>query len=187
MSESECRAIDWRTIGFEDGVAGYSGDRIAVHRKACGKYGVSTDLAAYQAGRDQGLREFCQPANGFRVGSHGYEYAGVCPAALEPAFLRSLESGQRLYTLESRAANAANQLASRRRELHDIQEAIEHDAMAIISGESTPEQRAHALLETHELVDRAGRTQNEIARLEDEAGRCDQELESYRATLAMNR
>jgi hypothetical protein len=76
MSESECRTVDWRTIGYEDGVGGYSGDRISVHRKACAKYGVSTDLAAYQAGRDDGLREYCQPANGFRVGSHGNEYTG---------------------------------------------------------------------------------------------------------------
>ena len=187
LSESECRTIDWRTIGYEDGVAGYSGDRIGVHRKACARYGVSTDLAAYQSGRDDGLREYCQPANGFRVGSHGNDYRGICPAPLEPAFLRSYESGHRLYSLQERAAYAANQLSSRRRELGRIQEDIEHNALAIISSQSTPEQRAHALLETHELVERAGRAQNEIAQLEDESARCSQDLEDYRATQAMNR
>jgi len=187
MSESECRTIDWRTIGYEDGVAGYSGDRIGVHRKACAKYGVSTDLVAYQAGREDGLREYCQPANGFRVGANGHDYRGICPASLEPAFLRSFESGHRLYSLQERASYAANQLSARRHELHRIQEDIEHNAAAIISGDSTSEQRAHALIETHELVERAGQTQNEIARLEDESARCSQELEDYRATLAMNR
>ena len=187
MSASECRTVDWRTIGYEDGVSGYSGDRISVHRKACAKYGVSTDLAAYQAGRDDGLREYCQPANGFRAGAHGGEYAGICPASLETAFLRSFDTGHRLYSLQERAADAAHRLAATRHELGRIQENIEHNALAIISSQSTPDQRAHALVETHELVERAGRTQYEIARLEDEAARFDQDLENYRATLAMNR
>ena len=28
MSKDECRAVDWRTVGYEDGVAGHSGERI---------------------------------------------------------------------------------------------------------------------------------------------------------------
>jgi hypothetical protein len=187
MSESECRTLDWRTIGYEDGVAGYPGDRIGVHRKACAKYGVGTDLSAYQSGRDDGLREYCQPTNGFRVGSRGNEYAGVCPAPLEPAFVSAFEAGRRMFELEQRASSTAHQLAARRRDLGRIQEDIEHNALEIISSQATADQRAHALVETHELVERAGRTQSEIARLEQESARCQQDLEDYRATLAMNR
>jgi hypothetical protein len=187
MSESECRTVDWRTLGYEDGVAGYSGAQIGVHRKACAKYGVSSDLAAYQSGRDQGLKEYCQPANGFRVGSHGWEYGGVCPAALEAPFVQAFESGHRLYDLEERSLNASNQLAARRRELVRIQEDIGRDAAVIISGSSSAEDRAHALVQTHELVTLAGRTQNEIAQLEEDSARFQQDLENYRATLAMNR
>ena len=58
MSKNECLTVDWRTVGYEDGVAGYSGDRIGQHRKACAKYGVTTDLELYQQGRERGLREF---------------------------------------------------------------------------------------------------------------------------------
>jgi hypothetical protein len=187
MSESECRTVDWRTIGYEDGAAGYSGDRIGVHRRACAKYGVSTDLAAYQSGRDDGLREYCQPSNGFRIGSRGIDYGGNCPAPLEPAFLRAFESGHRLFALQQRASNASSQLAARRRELGRIQEDIEHAALTIISGHSSADDRAHALVETHELVERAGHAQSEIDRLEDESVRCQRDLEDYRATLAMNR
>src|SRR5687767_3457821 len=64
MSKDECRTVDWRTVGYEDGVAGRAGDRIGDHRRACAEYGVSPNLAAYQAGRTQGLREYCQPHNG---------------------------------------------------------------------------------------------------------------------------
>ena len=87
MSKNECRAVDWRTIGYEDGVAGYSGERIAQHRKACAKHGVAPDLDAYRAGREQGLSEFCQPHNGFLFGSRGGTYQGVCPAELAPGFV----------------------------------------------------------------------------------------------------
>src|SRR5215468_2471108 len=78
MSKDECLAVDWRTIGYEDGVEGRSGDRIAEHRKACAKYGVRADLDLYQQGRNQGLREFCQPVNGYRLGVRGGTYYGVC-------------------------------------------------------------------------------------------------------------
>src|SRR6516162_3490156 len=93
MSKDECLTVDWRTVGYEDGVAGYPGDRIAQHRKDCAKYGVSTNLELYQQGRDQGLQEYCQPANGYRIGVGGGGYAGVCPANLEPAFLGAFNSG----------------------------------------------------------------------------------------------
>ena len=69
MSAQECLATDWRTVGYEDGVNGYTGDRIGHYRKACSEHGVTPNLEQYQAGREQGLREFCKPANGFRVGS----------------------------------------------------------------------------------------------------------------------
>src|SRR3989337_3049438 len=80
MDRNECLTVDWQTVGFEDGVAGYSGDRIGQHRKACAKHGVTPDLTAYQAGREEGLREYCVPANGFRLGSQGGSYSGMCPA-----------------------------------------------------------------------------------------------------------
>src|SRR5690242_16916844 len=87
MSKDECLAVNWRTVGYEDGVAGYSGDRISQHRKACAKYGVQTDLGQYQDGRAQGLREYCKPSNGYRIGSLGGSYGGVCPADMEDNFV----------------------------------------------------------------------------------------------------
>ena len=34
MTKDECRTVDWRTVGYEDGVAGRPGDRIAIHMAA---------------------------------------------------------------------------------------------------------------------------------------------------------
>ena len=46
MSGDECMTSDWSAIGYEDGARGYTTDRLASHRKACAKHGVTPDFAA---------------------------------------------------------------------------------------------------------------------------------------------
>jgi hypothetical protein len=184
MSESECLTVDWQTIGFEDGVAGYSGDRIGQHRKACAKHGVSPDLVGYQRGREAGLKEYCQPANGFRVGSHGGSYAGVCPAELDGAFASAYESGRQLYSLESRLSNARNQIVSKRRELERVEDTMVKKTAVIVRSDSTGEERAQALVDTKQLAERAGRLKSEIRQLEHEEVEYERDLEDYRARVA---
>lgn len=187
MSAKECSVVDWRSIGYEDGVNGYAGDHIGRYRKACAKHGIGTDFASYQAGREAGLREYCQPANGYRLGANGGEYGGVCPASLERPFLSAFDAGHELYMFEWRASKAANELAAKRRERNYIEQEIISNSAAIVSAESTVESRAHALVATHELVEHAGRVESQIAQLEQDKARYDQDLQSYRARVAVNR
>lgn len=187
MSAKECSVVDWRSIGYEDGVNGFAGDHIGQYRKACAKHGIGTDFAAYQAGREAGLREYCQPANGFRLGSNGGEYGGVCPAPLERSFLSAFNAGHELYMFEWRASNAANELAAKHRERNYIEQEIISNSAAIVSAESTVESRAHALVATHELVEHAGRVESQIAQLEQDKARYEQDLRNYRARVAANR
>jgi len=187
MSARECGVLDWRSVGYEDGVAGLPGNHIAHYREACGKYGVGTDLAAYQAGRDSGLREYCQPANGFRVGARGNEYQGVCPASVEPEFLGAYDSGHELFTLEWRASNMASQLAGKRHEHDRIEQDMIGNAAVLISADSSVETRAHALVEATQLAERKARVEEEIGQLEHDQARAQRDLAAYRATLAANR
>jgi hypothetical protein len=187
MSAEECSVLDWRSVGYEDGVAGLPGNHIAHYREACGKHGVAADLNAYTSGREMGLKEYCQPANGFRAGSRGDRYQGVCPASLEPEFLRAYNSGHELYTLEWRASNATRQLADKHNELNQTEQQMVSDAAVLIADDSTAETRAHALVDTNQLAERKGRLQAEITQLERDRARYEQDLESYRATLAANR
>lgn len=183
MDKGECLAVDWRTVGYEDGVAGRSGDRIGRHRKACAKHGVTPDLAEYQRGREEGLREYCRPVNGFRLGAQGGSYGGLCPADLDGAFVSAYEAGRQLYTLESRLANANYQLDARRRELHRAEEDIVTNSAKAISGDATAEERAQAVVDVKNLAERAGRLKNEIRRLEEDRVHYERDLEDYRATL----
>jgi hypothetical protein len=181
MSETECLATDWRTIGYEDGVAGYSGDHISHHRKACAKHGVRADLAQYQAGRSQGLKEYCQPANGYRLGENGATYRGVCPANLEREFLPAFEAGHELYTLRARVADAQSRLDFKRRELDRVQHGIVATSADVMSDESTHQNRADALVDTAELAERAGRLKAEIRQLEKDKVRYERDLDDYLA------
>jgi hypothetical protein len=118
MSKDECALADWQTIGYEDGLRGFPAERIGAHRVACAKHQVAPNLAAYSAGRERGLREFCQPKNGFRVGLQGGGYANVCSGPTEAVFADSYRYGKQIHdaraelrTTNSRLRNAREGLA----------------------------------------------------------------------------
>jgi len=184
MTKDECRAVDWQTVGYEDGVAGYSGERIGQHRKACAEYGVAPDLDAYRAGRADGLREFCQPRNGYRAGVNGAVYHDSCPADLAPAFAEAYDSGRELYVRTRRVTDAESGIAHRRREILRLEDSVTRKAFVLVSETATPEERAQALLDTKQAAERIGRLKTEIAHLEQERARYQQELDAYRTTVA---
>jgi uncharacterized small protein (DUF1192 family)/ribosome modulation factor len=187
MNKDECRTVDWRTVGYEDGVAGRSGEQIGQHRRACAEYGVTPDLDAYRTGRAEGLRDYCQPHNGYRAGATGASYYDVCPADLAPAFVAAYESGRELYDLERRVTDADEQIEARRAEIARLEDAVSRNAFDFIDKAATPEQRAQAVLDTKQAAERIGRLKSEIARLEQDRARYAQELETYRSTVASSR
>lgn len=102
MSKDECLYADWRAIGYEDGAAGRSATAVSPRRVACAKKaGVTPDMEAYLAGRDDGLEQFCRPANGFDIGARGVRYTGVCQGSSEGAFVAAYEKGLTLHGLIS--------------------------------------------------------------------------------------
>lgn len=184
MSEEECQMSDWRTVGYEDGLMGRSGAAIGTYRKACAKAGVTPDFDAYQAGRSEGLREFCRPQNGYALGERGGSYAGVCPASAEPAFLAAYEEGRTLYTLRRDVDQLASELAQTEREIDDIEHAIENETLRMIGDGLTPEQRLHILAETKQLAERKGQLEDHADYLAQELGASRERLNDYEQMLA---
>jgi len=184
MTKDECRTVDWRTVGYEDGVAGQPGDRIARHRKDCAEHGVTPDLDAYLAGRSAGLREYCQPNNGPRAGVTGAPYYDTCPADLAPAFLAASESRRAPYVRQRRVADADGAIEHRRNEIARLESSIASRAFVLANDSATPEERTQALLDTKQHAERIGRLKAEISSLEQERARYAQELEVYRSTVA---
>lgn len=80
LSDEECLTADWYGIGYADGVKGRLPDYVLNHAEACSEVGISPDIAAWRAGRDAGLGEYCTPQNAYRIGRRGRSLALVCPA-----------------------------------------------------------------------------------------------------------
>lgn len=183
MSGDECLTSDWEAIGYEDGARGYTADQLGARRKACAKHGVTPDFAAYQDGRKQGLAEYCQPGRGFNVGSSGYRYNGVCSGHREADFLDAYSAGYQLYTLRSNVNRANNAINARENELDNIKEEMLVKEAALISSETTSEQRVVLLLDLKDMSERTGQLEAEIRDLFDERARHQVELENYQVVL----
>ena len=183
MSGDECLTSDWEAIGYEDGARGYTMDYLGQRRKACAKHGVTPDFAAYKSGREQGLAEYCQPGRGFNVGASGGRYNGVCSAHREGDFLDAYNAGYHLYTLRSNVNRATSAINARERELDRIKEDMSAKEAALISDETTAEERVVLLLDLKDMSERTGQLEAEIKDLYDERARHQVELENYQVGL----
>ena len=184
MSGDECMTSDWQTVGYEDGFRGYTGDRIGKYRKACSKHGVTPNLTDYMAGRERGLVEYCQPGRGFSVGSRGGRYNGVCSANQEGDFLDAYNVGYQLYTLRASVSRADSAIASKESELRHVEESIDANEAALISDETTSEERLVLLTELKNLSERVGQLETGIRALYEERARHQVELERYQVFVA---
>jgi ribosome modulation factor len=89
-----CPAADWRAYGRNDGLLGVPAEERARLFAECRNLGHPPDAAAYEAGRAEGLREYCTLENGYEVGYAGRRYRDVCPPELETGFLQGYEEGR---------------------------------------------------------------------------------------------
>jgi hypothetical protein len=184
LSKEECRMVDWRTVGYEDGVAGRTGDRIGQHRKACADHGVRPDLDAYQAGRAEGLREYCQARNGYRVGLSGAGYGGPCPADLAPGFMAAYDAGRQLYVRRYRVEHADERLTEMRLELAGLQHRIAGLGFSVASTGSGAESRTQDAIHAAHLIERHERLRADIEQLEKDREQYQRELDDYEAEVA---
>ena len=100
LSERECRDQDWYGIGADDGYDGAPASQIDEHRAACAEFGIEPDTQQYEAGRRDGLVQYCTVERGFDIGRDGAMYRGGCPAGSDREFLRGHDLGRRFYDVE---------------------------------------------------------------------------------------
>ena len=184
MSSEECINSDWAAIGYEDGARGYTTDKFGSRRKACAKHGVTADFQAYQAGRQDGLVEFCQPSRGYNLGASGGKYYGVCDVAMEEEFLDAYRVGSQLHTLRSNVNNANSSIYSREAELKRTKEKIRAKQAELISDDVTTEDRVMLLADLKDLSERTGELEAEIEKLIADRARYEYELQDYEQTVA---
>jgi hypothetical protein len=173
MSNEECRVADWRLLGYEDAMAGRSTANIASYRRACAGVAVVPDLDLYRQGHQEGARQYCTVANGYRAGSNGSSYQGICPVDLELTFMQGFQDGRSLYTYTNQISTLQSELRQSESELAQYRRQIETLESAIVAADSSPDQRRADLSEIETLNGRIAerevliaQTQRRIAELE---------------------
>jgi hypothetical protein len=145
---------------------------------------VAPDFEAYQSGRNEGLRQYCQPSRGFNLGAGGGRYNGVCPGDMEPDFVDAFNSGHTLYNLRSNVNSSNYQINAKRAELEKAEKRILEAELALIARDTTTEDRILLLAELKDLSERTGQLEAEIVALVEERVMYEQQLAAYEQVLA---
>jgi hypothetical protein len=125
MNEAQCLAGEWSGQGYADGLAGHGWGRLDEHRQACARHGVAPDDAAYYAGHERGVRDYCRPGRGFSIGRDGGGYTnGFCPADLEQDFLIGLADGRLVWDARQRVDRVASDIQAHRNRAQEIENEI---------------------------------------------------------------
>lgn len=184
MDKEACLVADWQSIGYQDGSQGRDTSWLERRTKACSEHMVTPDHAQYLAGRDQGLRVFCQPTPGFQLGASGGTYRGVCPPELEGPFLASYNEGVQLYTLEQRYRGLDSELAQTHSEINRLGNRIEKETIHLVAEGLSAEERVAIASDIKQMAERRGQLNEQIPQIENERQQAYLELEDYRNYLA---
>ncbi len=185
MSKEECVTADWRAIGYEDGAAGHPVSAVSGRRQACAKKaGVTVDMAAYTAGRSEGLDLYCRPSNGYSVGTRGGAYYGVCTGPDELAFLAAYETGRQLYGLQSTVSSIGGQIRQAQYDLRNVEHQIAETEVALVSPGHTAHERLTMLAELKTLSEEKGNIETALVALHRDHARAQQDLAAYQDDLA---
>jgi hypothetical protein len=168
LSKEECLNADWKTIGYEDGSLGRAETTIQSHRKACAKINVSPDLNQYLSGHKEGARVYCKKSTAYQLGVSGGAYNGICPADLEPAFLKAYRYGQELFSIRQEISRIESAITSYENSITDLEKQKQEAKKLIVDSSSTKEKRQQ-LKEIDRLDMEIRRYERDIADAEHQA------------------
>ncbi len=176
LNKEECLVADWRLIGYQDGVAGKSAAMVGSYREDCAKHAVVPDLAAYQAGREEGLLEYCRPENGYRQGASGHGYPAVCSSATEVDFRAAYEAGRDIHLASSEVNKTDALIKKQWQRVRSLEHEREHKLSELVMDGIRSEQRVLLLYQIHE-------TEAEIADVKAGISDLEHELQYQQAQL----
>lgn len=130
ISEDQCRAGDWGSIGLADGKAGKSLSILEKYAETCAEFGVSPDQSVYLAARESGLKFYCTPENAYQVGRSGARLNNVCEPEVQSRIKPAFDRGNKYHEITEDIAKKEDRID----ELRD-------DLSANFSGDLTPEQQ----------------------------------------------
>jgi outer membrane murein-binding lipoprotein Lpp len=184
LSKNQCLAGDWQTVGYRDGLAGAQQTSLMRYQDACMKHGVNPDREAYLAGWRDGVSQYCQPGNAFRIGESGGGYGNVCPAHLQGDFNAAYQDGRRLYLAGAEVIRLHDLLQSHDNRVREIQAELTAIAASMFDPHYEPAERAAMVLTAKDLGEEKGRLESDMRSLRVELAAKEEELAHLRHQLA---
>ena len=133
ISEDACRSGNWQAIGIGDGIKAEPASRVGDYAETCAEFGISPDLAAYHAGRAEGLKTYCTAENAYSEGRKGKKLRPVCTPETATLISPANRHGLRYHAIEEDRNQIRDRIDSREQEL-----------AANYSGTLTPAQQIEA-------------------------------------------
>ena len=97
LSEEECLYMSWQARGVMEGIKGTPANKINEYQRVCDKFSIQVDYQSYEAGRQEGVKQYCTVMNGFNVGLSGNVYQDACTVDIEQMFLDGYTPGRMMY------------------------------------------------------------------------------------------
>jgi hypothetical protein len=184
LSESQCVASDWETVGYRDGLKGTQSSQLLKHQNACVKHGIVPEREAYLAGWEEGVRQFCMPENAFSAGEGGRRFSNVCPEEMQASFHAAYQEGRQLYTAQAEINSLTRQIAQKESRLKKISSEISSTEARLVEANTAPIERRELLDETKALAQEQGQLEAEIQGTKIDVALKTERLKNLRQTLA---
>lgn len=104
ITRDQCSNLNPRSQGYADGQKGRTTEAMDKTMRTCqsgDRMGSIQDVSVfkneYLKAYQEGLKQYCTPENGERVGLLGEDYYGVCPKEVEAPFLKEYLYALKIY------------------------------------------------------------------------------------------
>jgi hypothetical protein len=183
VSQNQCIASDWQTLGYRDGVNGIRSSQLLAHQDACVKHGIIPDRTGYMAGWNTGVHEYCQPNNAFEIGELGSGHNNVCPGEMQSTFTTAYRNGRKLYLARNELANLERSVNHMEQRLEQIKVELVSSATEQLNPTLTTAARIEIGAYTHRLTQERRRLKMDLPQLIAELADKQAELEAMRDSL----
>ena len=184
MTQNQCLAGDWESIGMRDGSLGMTSSRIILHQEACGEFGVVPNRNAYLTGYQDGLVSYCTADKGFQLGASGKALNTVCQKDLREPFASAHADGREVFLARREVNRLAQTLSGHERRIVKIKEELASVTAAQLQPELTAEERLKLLARLQALTEERTQLKDEIPELEHALRIAEDQLAAIEQTLA---
>ena len=184
VSENQCRAGDWQTIGYRDGANGWASTRLLAHQEACGEFTIVPERASYLAGWNEGLTAYCTADNGFDLGNRGASFNNVCAKDMPEPFATAYHDGRQLYLARAEVNRLHQRIRNHETRLDSLKQEIVGATTAQLVPDLTPEERIGLVAKLESLISEREEILAELPVLERELATAEYELNRLNQTLA---